>query len=129
MGKSTQKEKNSLLGSRLGRFAGKLMKRPQRSNKVLSPGVEPEKQKKAIGHIEKLLEQIAQLQDEIENSLQVEKCLEREIFDLAAASEPSTHKVPQRKQIKVHKKKQADKLPVTKKPVRKRKKRSHKNTK
>ena len=43
--------------------------------------VKPEKRKKAIGHIEKLFEQMSQVQDEIDNAIQSETHLEREIFD------------------------------------------------
>ena len=43
--------------------------------------VKPEKRKKAIGHIEKLLDQMSQVQNEIDNALQTETHLEREISD------------------------------------------------
>ena len=169
MGKSTQRDKNSFLGSRLGRFAQRLMKRPQKSNKAISPvvesepsvmqpvvgvqpvyqeqkkeecdgldedrlscvpeeHVEPEKQKKAIRHIEKLLEQIAQCQNEIDTGLQTEICLEQEIFDLLTTNEQSSHQTLQRKRVKEHRKQQADELSVTKQPVRKCQKRSLENT-
>ena len=43
--------------------------------------VKQEKRKKAIGHIEKLLDQISELRDEIDNDRQIQENLEREIFD------------------------------------------------
>jgi hypothetical protein len=91
--------------------------------------VKPEKRKKAIGHIEKLLKQISQLQNEIENGLKTEIHLEQEISNLVVASERSPHQIPQRKKVKEHRKKEAEELSVTKKPVRKRRKRSQKNAK
>ena len=84
--------------------------------------VKQEKQKKAIGHIEKLLKQISQLQNEIENDLKTEIRLEQEISNLVAPSEGSPHQTPRRKQ-------EANKSSVTKSPVRKCRARSQKNTK
>jgi hypothetical protein len=43
--------------------------------------VKPKKRKKAIGHIEKLLGQISEVQGEIDNALQTETHLEQEISD------------------------------------------------
>lgn len=88
-----------------------------------------EKWKKAIRHIETLLEQIRQLQDEIENTLQTEVSLEREIVNLVAADEQSSHKIPKRKQVKEYPKQQADALPAPNKPARKSKERLQKKTK
>ncbi|MEJ2705898.1 MAG: hypothetical protein P8Z79_25950 [Sedimentisphaerales bacterium] len=170
MGKSSQEEKNSLLGTRLGRFAGRLLKGPQKSNETIPPTVEPEpsvtesvgpaepvhheqkseesnglrkdrlscvaeehikpeKQKKAITHIEKLLEQIAQLQNEIDTGLQTAISVEQGLFDLSAANEQSSRPTPQPKQVKEQRKQQGDKLPATKGSAHKRKRRSHRNTK
>jgi hypothetical protein len=83
---------------------------------------EQEKQKKAIGHIEKLLKQISQLQNEIENGLKTEIRLEQEISNLVAPSERSPHQTPRRKQ-------EANELSVTKRPFRKCRERSQKNAK
>ena len=96
-----------------------------------APGghVKQEERKNAIGHIEKLLEQITQLQNEIENYLKTERCLEQENYDLGVANEQSSHQNPQRKKVQEGQKQQADELSVMKKSVRKRGERSHKNTK
>ena len=163
MGKTAQDEKRSFLKTRLGGFAARLWKGPQKSNHAMphiaeadesvkpsvvvapsayheqkskeSEGVgrdhlarvpqehaKQEKQQKAIGHIEKLLEQISQLQNEIENGLKTEICLEQEISNLMVPSERSPDQTPRRKQ-------EANKLSVTKNPVRKCRERSQKNTK
>ena len=170
MGKSSQEEKNSVLGTRLGRFAGRLLKRPQKSNESISPivepepfvtepvgpaapvyqepeieeskglkkdrlvcvpeeHIEPEKQKKAITHIEELLEQIARLENEIETGLQTALSVEEGLFDMLAVNEQSPRRSPQQKQIKAHRKQETDELTVAKAPVRKRKRRSPKATK
>ena len=169
MGKSSQEEKNSILGTRLGRFAGRLLRRPQVSNEAISPiaerelsvtefvrpaapvyddqkrkepkglrkdrlgcvpqeHIEPERQKKAITHIEKLLKHIAQLQNEIDTGLHTAISVEQGLFDLLAANEQSSHPTPQPKQVKEHRKPKADELPVTRGSVRKCKRRSHKYT-
>jgi len=90
--------------------------------------VEPEKQEKAMEHIETLLGQISQLQDEIEDTLQTEIHLEREIIDLVAACEQSSSQSAKRKRVIEHCKQQVNELPVTDKPVPKSKKRSQRNT-
>ena len=69
------------------------------------------------------------LQDEIEDTLQTEIRLEREIIDLVAACEQSSGQSAKRKRVKEHCKQQVNELPVTDKPVPKSKKRSQRNTK
>ncbi|MFC1636702.1 hypothetical protein ACFL5Z_17885, partial [Planctomycetota bacterium] len=89
--------------------------------------VEQEKRKKAIGHIDKLIEQISRLQDEIDNDLQTQIRLEQEIIDLVAVNEQSTDQTAQRKRVKKHCKQQADEL--SDRSVRKSKKRSQRKAK
>lgn len=89
--------------------------------------VKQEKQEKAIGHIKKLFEQINELQDEIDNNLQTEIHLEREIFDSVAINEESHH-TPQRKHVKKHHKQQPDELPVINKAAHISKERSQRKT-
>jgi hypothetical protein len=168
MSRCSQGEKNSFLGTRLGRFAGRLLRRPQKSNEATSPivesgpsitksfgpaapayrerkseestgsrkngsargsaeHIEPTKQKKAITHIEKLLGQIAELQDEIDTGLHAEISFEQEIFHLLAADKQPSHPNPQRKQVKGRRKQQADKLPAAKGSVHKHKGQSYKD--
>ena len=87
--------------------------------------VEPEKREKAIGHIETLLEQISRLQDDIDNSLQAGKCLEQEIIDLAAAIEQTSKRTGQRKPVEGDREQKVDELPVTEKPVPKKRSKKH----
>lgn len=86
--------------------------------------VKKEKQEKAIRHVEKLLEQIKQLQDEIDNSLQTEVCLEDEIINLMTANKPSQHQVAEPDY-----KNQADVLPAANGPFHEKRERPKKNTK
>ena len=90
--------------------------------------IQQEKRKKAISHIETLLEQISQFQDEIDNNLHTEVSIEREIVNLVAANKQSSHKTPKGKQVNEHPKQQADELPATNKPAHKSKERLQRNT-
>ena len=60
------------------------------------------KRKKGIRHIEKLLDQISEFRDEIDNGHQIQNHLEREIIDSVSANKAPCRSAPQRKRTEEH---------------------------